>query len=116
MQYNFPKMKARSKAVWNFSENSSDLVRHPTLRGVPLYTYSVSLKKLLTECIRNSFDSLSLSPGDVNLSITVLVDFLWFLESYAALIHVFTVQVTSSVTFHFILLVTFWERDTLWRG
>ena len=26
LQYNFPKMRGGSKAVWNFSENSSDLV------------------------------------------------------------------------------------------
>ena len=26
MQHNFPKMRGGSKAVWNFSENSSDFV------------------------------------------------------------------------------------------
>ena len=36
--------------------------------------------------IRKGFDLLSLSPGDVNSSITVSVRFLWLLESYAALI------------------------------
>ena len=29
LQYNFPKMRGGSKAVWNFSENSSDFVARP---------------------------------------------------------------------------------------
>ena len=37
MQHNFPKMRGGSKAVWNFSKNSSDLVAWPFPKSYPLF-------------------------------------------------------------------------------
>ena len=43
--------------------------------------YKVSQKKKPKELIRNGFNLLSLSPGDVNHSIVALVELLWSMEA-----------------------------------
>ena len=47
----------------------------------PYTLYKVSQKKKPKELIRNGFNLLSLSPGDVNHSIVALVDLLWSMEA-----------------------------------
>ena len=46
----------------------------------PCTLYKVSQKKKPKELIRECFDLLSLSPGDVNQSIVALVGLLWLQE------------------------------------
>ena len=48
LQYNFPKMRGGSKAVWNFSENSSDFVAGPFSYCYCSFSkYRVSQKKVI---------------------------------------------------------------------
>ena len=60
LQHNFPKMREGSKAVWNFSENSSDLVAWPVPKGgATLISNSISISK----CLGVFSNVLTFSPG-----------------------------------------------------